>query len=48
MTHKSPLMTQRYAHLRDDSLRQASNLAGDIVAGIAAGEKKVVNLAEKK
>ncbi len=31
MTHKSPQMTQRYAHLRDESLRAASELAGDIV-----------------
>ena len=31
LTHKSPLMTQRYAHLRDEALRRASNLAGEIV-----------------
>jgi hypothetical protein len=31
LTHKSPLMTQRYAHLRDESLKRASNLAGDII-----------------
>ena len=31
LTHKSPLMTQRYAHLRDEALRRASNLAGDII-----------------
>ncbi len=31
LTHKSPLMTQRYAHLRDDTLRNASNLAGELV-----------------
>ncbi len=24
-------MTQRYAHLRDEALRKASNLAGDII-----------------
>jgi hypothetical protein len=24
-------MTQRYAHLRDDALRQAADLAGDII-----------------
>lgn len=27
MTHKSPQMTQRYAHLRDDALKKASNVA---------------------
>ena len=31
MTHKSPQMTQRYAHLRDDTLKRASNLAGTII-----------------
>ncbi len=31
LTHKSPLMTQRYAHLRDDALKRASALAGDII-----------------
>ena len=24
LTHKSPIMTQRYAHLRDDALKRAS------------------------
>jgi integrase len=31
MTHKSPAMTQRYAHLRDESLKKASELAGELV-----------------
>jgi len=31
LTHQSPLMTQRYAHLRDATLRKASNLAGSII-----------------
>ena len=31
LTHKSPLMTQRYAHLRDETLRKASTLAGNII-----------------
>ncbi len=46
LTHKSPLMTQRYAHLRDDTLKRASNLAGDLInqAVNSNGElKKVVN-----
>jgi integrase len=30
LTHKSPMMTQRYAHLRDDTLRRASELAGSL------------------
>jgi integrase len=31
LTHKSPTMTQRYAHLRDEALKRASNLAGELV-----------------
>jgi integrase len=31
LTHKSPIMTQRYAHLRDEALRSASNLAGKLI-----------------
>jgi integrase len=31
LTHKSPVMTQRYAHLRDEALRNASELAGALV-----------------
>jgi len=30
LTHKSPAMTQRYAHLRDEALERASGVAGDI------------------
>jgi integrase len=32
LTHKSAAMTQRYAHLRDDVLRAASNVAGDLIS----------------
>ena len=32
LTHKSPAMTQRYAHLRDDALRQGANIAAGIIA----------------
>ena len=31
LTHKSPVMTQRYAHLHDEALRRASDLAGNII-----------------
>lgn len=31
LTHKSATMTARYAHLRDESLRKASDLAGSII-----------------
>jgi integrase len=30
LTHSSPQMTQRYAHLHDDALRKASTLAGNL------------------
>lgn len=33
LTHKDPRMTQRYAHLRDEALKAASNLAGEIING---------------
>ncbi len=47
LTHKSPNMVLRYAHLRDDALRSASNLAGEIVGRAAQGQEaggKVVSL----
>jgi integrase len=31
MTHKTPRMTQRYAHLRDETLKRAANLAGELI-----------------
>jgi integrase len=31
LTHKSPVMTQRYAHLRDEVLKSASQVAGNII-----------------
>jgi integrase len=34
LTHKSAQMTQRYAHLRDDALKKASNLAGELINGV--------------
>jgi len=48
LTHKSPTMTQRYAHLRDEALRKASDLAGNIIEQAANGKKeqKVVKLVE--
>ena len=39
LTHKSPQMTQRYAHLRDETLKKASNLAGEIVGNINQSNK---------
>jgi integrase len=50
LTHKSPVMTQRYAHLRDEALKKASNLAGSLVEQAAGGsdKEKIVNLEDNK
>jgi len=44
LTHKDPTMTQRYAHLRDEALKRASEVAGNIIrdASKKTGDKKVV------
>jgi integrase len=39
LTHKSPGMTQRYAHLRDETLRAAANVAGTMLRQTAAADK---------
>jgi len=44
LTHKSPMMTQRYAHLRDDTLKRASNLAGDLINQATAASKQETGL----
>jgi integrase len=43
LTHKSPQMTQRYAHLRDDALKRASNLAGTLIEAVSGSKKNKVN-----
>jgi integrase len=50
LTHKSPIMTQRYAHLRDEALKRASNLAGEIINEAAKKDQKekVINLEDHK
>ena len=42
LTHKSPVMTQRYAHLRDEALKNASTLAGKIIE--AATNSNVIEI----
>jgi integrase len=39
LTHKSPQMTQRYAHLRDDALKNASNLVSEIIDSFSSKPK---------
>ena len=40
LTHKSPIMTQRYAHLRDETLKRASNLMSELVENAISEKKK--------
>lgn len=40
LTHKDPRMTQRYAHLRDEALKKASNVAGGILYDILNGNQE--------
>jgi len=35
LTHKSPQMTQRYAHLRDETLKRATEVMGETIAELA-------------
>jgi integrase len=47
LTHQSPQMTMRYSHLRDQALRRASDLAGDLLGQVVKGnQRKVVNVKE--
>lgn len=40
LTHKDPKTTQRYAHLRDEALKRASNLAGVLIEQAINGQKE--------
>lgn len=49
LTHKSTAMTQRYAHLRDEALRRASDLAGDLIGQAMNGKRpQVINGGKRK
>jgi integrase len=37
LTHKSSAMTMRYAHLRDEALRNAANIAGNLIEQLTNG-----------
>ncbi|MFC1515623.1 tyrosine-type recombinase/integrase [Thermodesulfobacteriota bacterium] len=39
LTHKDPKMTQRYAHLRDEALKRAADLAGDLIKNAVGNEQ---------
>jgi integrase len=40
LTHKSPQMTMRYAHLRDDALKKAADVAGNLIEAVKAKTEK--------
>jgi integrase len=46
LTHKSPVMTQRYAHLRDATMKAASAIGGDILTRVIEEKEspKIVNI----
>ena len=49
LTHKSTALTIRYAHLRDETLRRASDLAGDLIGQAMNGHNlHVVNMEKEK
>ena len=52
LTHKSPQMTKRYSHLRDDALKQASGVASDLLGNIGkpgdSTGRKVVSLGKER
>jgi integrase len=50
LTHKDPKMTQRYAHLRDEALKKASEVAGNIIqnASKSKDDQKIMNLEDHK
>ena len=42
LTHQSPQMTVRYSHMRDQALRRASDLAGDLIGQAMNGSAPLV------
>ena len=49
LTHKDHRMTERYAHLHDDVLKRAAEVAGDIISQAMNGNKdKIVDMKNQK
>ncbi len=48
LTHKSPLMSMRYAHLRNETLKKAANVASDIITEAMNTKEKVAQIKERK
>lgn len=47
LTHKSPKTTQRNAHFRDATLKDAADLAGELIQNAVREKRKVVNMYDK-
>ena len=47
LTHKSPNLTSRYAHLSDQAMKNASERAGQLVTGASGNRDNVKNLKQK-
>ena len=48
LTHKSAAMTQRYAHLTDEALKRASDVAGGLLSQAVDGKAKVAGFSGEK
>jgi integrase len=48
LTHKSPDMTMRYAHLRDEALRRAADLAGQLIGQAGKDKTRAIEGGKKK
>ena len=47
MTHKSPNMTQRYAHLRDEALKSGASQIDDIFQNFEIQNQNIVNIKQQ-
>jgi integrase len=47
LTHSSPVMTQRYAHLADEALQRAAAVASDLFKGVSGERAEVIPLKKR-
>ena len=48
LTHKTPQMTQRYAHLRNEALKRASGLVPKLIEKDLTGSKNIISLEDRR
>jgi integrase len=48
LTHGSAQMTQRYAHLADEALQRAAEVAGEVFQGASGGKATILPFEKKK